>query len=144
MAILYNADNEGGREFIEWLEKDRQGEEVMLARAAVVVQQMRGAVLQATGCTCSAGITHNKVTLAMIIMLVVHSADVGKIRCWNEQAKRTDTAPLLICDLHSVNNTHQENVTQSFAFPHNPFNGEIHVVATLEENLAVRWWSSWE
>ena len=87
MAILYNADNEGGREFIEWLEKDRRGEEVMLARAAVVVQQIRGAVLQATGCTCSAGIAHNKVTLVMknnIIMLVVHSADVGKISCWNE------------------------------------------------------------
>ena len=111
---------------MEWLEREGRREEVMLARAAVVVQQMRSAVLQATGCTCSAGIARNKVmrsTCNENTMPVVHSADVGKISCWNEQAKRTDTAPHLMCDLRSVNNTHQENVIRSFAFPHNPFYG---------------------
>lgn len=44
-----------------WLEKGN-GEENELAVAAVMVQQMREAVSRETGCTCSAGIAHNKVS----------------------------------------------------------------------------------
>lgn len=44
-----------------WLEKKGNGEDE-LAVAAVMVQQMREAVWRETGCTCSAGIAHNKVS----------------------------------------------------------------------------------
>ena len=45
----------------EWLETEGRSEEVSLAKAAMLVQQMREAVEKETGCTCSAGIAHSKV-----------------------------------------------------------------------------------
>ena len=56
------AEREDNSELSEWLEKEGRGEEKLLARAAVIVQQMRIAVAKETGCTCSAGIAHNKVS----------------------------------------------------------------------------------
>jgi len=53
---------EGGRSceemLSEWLEG---GEELSLAVGALVAMEMRQAVLEGTGFTCSAGIAHNKV-----------------------------------------------------------------------------------
>ena len=48
----------------EWLEREGRGEERALAVAAALAQEMREAVWKETGCTCSAGIAHNKVSMA--------------------------------------------------------------------------------
>lgn len=64
MCVVEGAGGEEGRRtdgVAEWLEKEGK-EEKELALAAVVVQQMREAVWMETGCTCSSGIAHNKVS----------------------------------------------------------------------------------
>ncbi len=45
-----------------WLEEEGCGEEQVLAVGAVIAAEMRAAVLREVGCTCSAGIAHNKVS----------------------------------------------------------------------------------
>ena len=45
----------------DWLEKEGRGEERSLALAAALVGKMREAIRNETGCTCSAGVAHNKV-----------------------------------------------------------------------------------
>ena len=46
----------------EWLSAEGQESELGLARGAVLANEIRQAVLKETGCTCSAGIAHNKVS----------------------------------------------------------------------------------
>ena len=61
---------EGGVGWVtgNWLQKVFDSEETasadkMLAVAAVIVEEMRAAILRQTGFHCSAGIAHNKVTV---------------------------------------------------------------------------------
>lgn len=48
----------------EWLEGEGNNKELFLSVGAVITSEMRNAVLQETGFTCSAGIACNKVSLA--------------------------------------------------------------------------------
>ena len=46
----------------EWLSAEGRESELGIARGAVLANDIRQAVLKETGCTCSAGIAHNKVS----------------------------------------------------------------------------------
>lgn len=106
------AGEEEGRRAVgvaDWLEKEGKEEEKELAMAAVVVQQMREAVWRETGCTCSSGIAHNKVSFIVLFLLILchdWSADVGQISCRNEQAKRADNFTIFHCTYHLLNYSH--------------------------------------
>lgn len=60
----------GSRELVlqSWLEDEGSAEEQSLAVGAVIAAEMRAAVLRDVGCTCSAGIAHNKVSSCTISM----------------------------------------------------------------------------
>ena len=69
MAVGEDDDEcKGSGELIEWLDKEGIGEERGLAVAAVLVRKIREAVRKDTGCTCSAGIAHNKVSSLFIVI----------------------------------------------------------------------------
>lgn len=59
-AVKESAE-ENERPLVEWLKQEGRGREWKLAAAALLVKRIREAVRQETGCTCSAGIAHNKV-----------------------------------------------------------------------------------
>lgn len=112
MGVEGAGEEEGRRAdgVADWLEKEGKEEEKELAVAAVVVQQMREAVWRETGCTCSSGIAHNKVSaiILFVVDLPCHdcSTDVGQISCWNKQAKRADNFTIFQCTYHLLNYSH--------------------------------------
>ena len=68
MEWEYIGECNGSNDLEEWLDKEGRGVERGLAMAAVLVGKVRDAVKRDTGCTCSAGIAHNKVSLLIIIV----------------------------------------------------------------------------
>ena len=58
---MKDSGEENEKPLVEWLKQEGRGRERQLAAAALLVKRIREAVSQETGCTCSAGIAHNKV-----------------------------------------------------------------------------------
>ena len=68
------------RALSQWLEDEGNGRELMLAVGALVAKEMRQAVFDETGFTCSAGIGHNKVLfIGFIVSESIVSFDI--VRC---------------------------------------------------------------
>ena len=77
------SSGEDEKPLVEWLEQEGRGLERRLAVTAVLVQRIREAVSQETGCTCSAGIAHNKVNYCTQWekTAVMHGVN-APYRCW--------------------------------------------------------------
>ena len=65
----------------QWLSEEGQSRELALAVGAALANEMRQAVLRETGCTCSAGIAHNKVSAMWLHMCCLSPISLHS-RCW--------------------------------------------------------------
>ena len=64
-----------------WLSEEGQSRELALAIGAALANEMRRAVLRETGCTCSAGIAHNKVGTMWLHACCLCTTCL-RSRCW--------------------------------------------------------------
>ncbi len=102
---------------VRWLEDEGGAEEQALAVGAVIAAEMRAAVWRDVGCTCSAGIAHNKVSSPLLGPLPTCSRvscvspDAGQVGCRNAQTQPTDHPPRVLCACCLLHNTPEETVS---------------------------------